>query len=46
MRELDGRVLSSHKLECLSEAVEECDHREIESPVVEDSAKVEITRTV
>jgi len=40
MWELDGRILSSYGLEGLSEAVEEGDHRVVESPVVEDTSEV------
>lgn len=42
MWELDGGILSFYKLEGLTEAVEEGDHRVVESPVVEDSSEVEV----
>jgi hypothetical protein len=40
--EINGRILSLDKLEGLSEAVKECDHRVVESPVVKDSSKVKV----
>ena len=42
MWELDGGILSFYKLEGLTEAVEEGDHRVVESPVVEDPSEVEV----
>ena len=38
--ELDGGILGFDKLEDLTETVEKGNHREVESPVVEDSPEV------
>ena len=42
MWELDGGVLSFYELKGLAEAVEEGDHRMVESPVMEDPSEVEV----
>lgn len=42
MRKLYGGILSFYELDGLTEAIEKGDHRVVESPVVENSPKVEV----